>query len=729
LESASESLEKFPFWNSELSVAERVRDVLQRLTPSEKAAQMLHDAPGVPRLGIAPYNWWNECLHGVARAGTATVFPQAIALAASFDVELLGEVARAIADEARAKHHAFAAEGDFGHYKGLTFWSPNINIFRDPRWGRGHETYGECPFLTAQLGVSFVKGLQGDDPRYLKLVATAKHLAVHSGPESVRHGFDARVSQKDLFETYLPAFRALVVEGEVASVMTAYNSINGQPASASPWLLQDILRTQWGFSGYVVSDCWAIRDLHEQHRATPGPVESAAAAVKAGCDLNCGCTYEHLPAALEQGLVREAELDESVGRLFAARLRLGMFDPPERVPYASLSLDVNDSTEHRRLARRAAQQSLVLLKNDGVLPLRRGLSSLAVTGPNANAVEAALGSYSGTASHTVTALQGIRQRLPPGAKLLYAEGCKTQGTDVSSCAPDGNLTEAVLLAKRAELTVLVLGLNTQIEGELGDASNSEAAGDKLDLELPGLQQKLLEAVVAVGKPVVLVLMAGSPLSVSWAEQHVSALVQAWYPGEEGGTALADVLFGDVSPAGRLPVTFPRSLADVPAFEDYAMRGRTYRYLDAEPLFPFGFGLSYTRFAYSQLTLSCSDAQVAAELRVAVSVVVTNAGNHDSDEVVQLYVRDREASVTVPHHELRGVRRLRLLSGASERVEFSLDATSLSLIDEAGQRWLEPGDFDVFVGGSQPDPRSVALLGQAPLRAGFTLRGSPMKLPY
>jgi beta-glucosidase len=722
-------LEKLPFWDPELPIAERVRDVLSRLTAAEKAAQMLHEAPGVPRLGIPPYNWWNECLHGVARAGTATVFPQAIGLAASFDITLMGDVARAISDEARAKHHAFAAEGDYGHYKGLTFWSPNVNIFRDPRWGRGHETYGECPFLTAQLGVSFVRGLQGDDPRYLKVVATAKHLAVHSGPERLRRAFDARVSQKDLFETYLPAFRALITEGEVASVMTAYNRVNGEPASASPRLLQDVVRDSWGFDGYVVSDCWAVRDLHEQHQMTPGPVESAAAALKAGCDLNCGCTYEHLPAALEQGLVSEAELDVSVGRLFTARLRLGMFDPPSRVPFAALSLDVNDCVAHRQLARSAAQKSLVLLKNDGVLPLGRGLGSIAVIGPNANSAEVAWGSYSGTASHTVTPLAGIRERLPAGTQLCYAQGCKTQGTDVSSCAPDGNLTEAVVLAKRSDLTVLVLGLNAQIEGEDGDAGNSEAAGDKLDLELPGLQQQLLEAVVAVGKPVVLVLMVGSPLAVNWAEKHVSAIVQAWYPGEEGGSALADVLFGDVSPAGRLPVTFPRSLADVPPFEEYAMRGRSYRYLETEPLFPFGFGLSYTRFAYSELVVSPTDARLGAELRVEVSVLVTNVGAYDSDEVVQLYVRDLEASVRVARYELRGVRRLGLAAGASTRVCFELGARALSLIDERGRRWLEPGDFEIFVGGSQPDARSVELMGHAPLRARFTLVGAAQQLPY
>jgi beta-glucosidase len=718
-----------PFWNPDLSVTERVADILARLTPAEKAAQLLHDAPALPRLGIAAYNWWNECLHGVARAGTATVFPQAIGLAASFDVDLLGEVARAIAEEARAKHHAYAAEGDHGHYKGLTFWSPNVNIFRDPRWGRGHETYGECPFLTARLGVGFVRGLQGDHERYLKLVATAKHLAVHSGPEGLRHGFDARVSQKDLYETYLPAFAALVHDGGVEGVMTAYNRVNGEPASASPTLIAQILRKDWGFNGHVVSDCWAIRDIHEQHHVTPGPVESAAAALHAGCDLNCGCTYEHLPAALEQGLITVADLDRSLGRLFAARIRLGMFDPPERVPFASTPFEVIDCEAHRQLARRAAQRSLVLLKNDGVLPLASDLKALAVIGPNANAPPVLWGNYNGTPSHTVTPLDGIRARVSPSTQVYYAEGCKAQGTDLTGCAPHGNLTEAVLLARRADVTVLVLGLNAQIEGEQGDAGNSEASGDKLNLELPGLQQQLLEAVVAVGKPVVLVLVAGSALAVTWAHEHVGAMLQAWYPGQAGGSALADVLFGDVSPAGRLPVTFPRSLADVPPFEDYSMRGRTYRYLEAPPLYPFGFGLSYTRFAYTELGLSQTAMPVSAELSIEVSVTVQNVGGRASDEVVQLYVRDVESTTPVPQHELRGVQRISLSAGASQRVVFQLDAKALSLIDDAGKRVLEPGCFEIFVGGSQPDPRSAALAGQAPLAATLLLTGVALGLPY
>lgn len=717
------------FRDPNLPLAERVARLIAALTPEERAAQLLHDAPAVPRLGIPAYNWWNEGLHGVARAGTATVFPQCIGLAATFDVDLMDEVARAISDEARAKHHAFAAEGDTGHYKGLTYWSPNVNIFRDPRWGRGQETYGECPFLTSRMGVAFVRGLQQEQDGYLKLVATAKHLAVHSGPEALRHGFDARVSRKDLFETYLPAFRALVGEGDVASVMTSYNRVNGEATSASPTLLREILREGWGFQGYVVSDCWAIRDIHEQHQLTPGPEESAAAALKAGCDLNCGCTYEHLPGALARGLVTQAEIDASLEKLLYARFRLGMFDPPERVPFARIPFDVIDSPVHRRLARRAASESLVLLKNDGTLPLAPDLRSIAVIGPNADAARVLWANYCGTASHTVTPLAGIRGRSPAGVKIYYAEGCKVQGTDQTSCAPHGNLSEAVILAKRADVTVLVLGLTAEIEGEQGDAGNSEAAGDKTSLELPGLQQQLLEAVLAVGKPVVLVLVAGSPLSPPLAEERAAAIIQAWYPGEEGGSALAEVLFGDVSPAGRLPVTFPRSIADVPPFEDYSVRGRTYRFLAAPPLYPFGFGLSYTRFGYSDLALSSHRVAASPELLVEVTVTVTNLGARASDEVAQLYVRDLEASSAVPHHELRGIARVHLAPGESRRLRFELSAAALSLIDDDGQRRLEPGAFRLFVGGSQPDTRSVALLGRAPLVAELQVTGDVVTLPY
>ena len=720
--------ERLPFHDPERSVDERARDLVSRLSVEEKAGQMLHQAPALPRLGIPAYNWWNEGLHGVARAGIATVFPQAIALAAMWSARRLHEVAVSISDEARAKHHEFLRHDDRGYYKGLTYWSPNLNIFRDPRWGRGHETYGECPYLTARLGVAFVRGLQGDDPKYLKLVATPKHFAVHSGPEALRHRFDAVVSPKDLRETYLPAFHACVTEAKAESVMGAYNRTNGEPCCASQALLVEILRAEWGFGGYVVSDCWALRDLHEHHHVTKTPAESAALAVKAGCDLNCGCTYEHLPAAVAQGLVSEADLDVCLVRLFSARLRLGMFDPPERVPYAQIPYEVNDCERHAELALVAARESLVLLKNEnGLLPLARDIRSIAVLGPNADDPQVLVGNYHGTPSRSVTPLAGIRAAVAPETKVWYAEGCKRSG--VQSDVPNRTalLSEAKSMAERADVVVLCLGLDAEIEGEEGDAGSSEASGDKLSLALPGLQEQLFEAVVACGKPTVVVLLSGSPLAVGFAHERAGALLQVFYPGQAGGTALADTLFGNYSPAGRLPVTFPRSLDDVPAFVNYAMRGRTYRYLEKEPLYPFGFGLSYTRFVYSELTLS--QARLTGESDSAeIAVNVTNAGERTSDEVVELYVKALDASFSVPHHDLRGFERITLAPGETRRVSFTLSARDLSLIDDGGRRVLEPGRFRVALGGSQPDARSVALLGQAPLAAELELAGNRREIP-
>lgn len=718
----------YPFQNPDLSVEARLDDLVPRLTLAEKTAQMLHEAPAIPRLGIPSYNWWNEALHGVARAGIATVFPQAIGLAATWDVPLHTAVATVIADEARAKHHEWLRHDDRGIYKGLTFWSPNLNIFRDPRWGRGHETYGECPYLTGRFGVAFCKALQGDDPKYLKLVATAKHFAVHSGPEGLRHSFDARVTPKDLRETYLPAFHECVTEAKVYSVMPAYNRTNGEPCCASPTLLQRILREEWGFQGYIVSDCWAIKDFHENHKVTRTWEESAALAVKAGCDLNCGCTYEHIPSAVEQGLLEEKDLDPCVRRLFRARLLLGMFDPPERVPYASIPYEVNDSEEHRALALRAARESLVLLRNrDRLLPLSPDVKSIAVIGPNAHDHQVLLGNYFGMPSRSVTPLEGIRAAVSSATKVWYTSGCQHLGTKTDGLGRAGDIAEAVGMASRADVVVLCLGLSADIEGEQGDAGNSEAAGDKASLDLTGLQQRMLEAVAALGKPTVLVVLAGSPLAIGWADQHVGAVLYAWYPGEEGGTAIADVLFGRVSPAGRLPISFPRSLSDVPDFADYDMRGRTYRYLEAEPLYPFGYGLSFTNFEYSDL--SVSSPHLRAGERVTVSAQVKNAGTVASDEVVQLYVKDLEASCRVPHHSLRGFQRLHLAPGESRRVGFELGERDFSLIDEAGKRVLEPGRFRLTLGGSQPDARSVALLGQAPLAVEVELEGERTELPY
>jgi beta-glucosidase len=712
---------EFPFQNPDLPLEARLDDLVGRMTVAEKASQMLHEAPAIERLGIPAYNWWNEGLHGVARAGVATVFPQAIGLAAMWNADRLHEVAVAISDEARAKHHEFLRQGDHGMYKGLTYWSPNINIFRDPRWGRGHETYGECPYLTARLGVAFCRGLQGDDPSYLKVVATPKHYAVHSGPEGLRHSFDAVVSEKDLRETYLPAFEACIVEAKAESIMAAYNRTNGEPCSGSRTLLGKILRGEWEFGGYVVSDCWAIKDFHEAHKVTTSWEESAAMAVKAGCDLNCGCTYEHIPFAFAEGLLVEADIDVCVRRLFRARLKLGMFDPPARVPWAAIPYEKNDCEAHHALARTAARESIVLLKNEGgLLPLKKDVGTIAVIGPNAYDPHVLVANYFGVPSKAVTPLDGIRAAVSPRTRVLYTDGCKLQGTKTDGLGRAGNLSEAVSVAARADVVVLCLGLSAEIEGEQGDASNSEAAGDKVDLKLSGLQQRMMEMIVALGKPTVLCVLAGSALDLTWAQDHVGAIVYAWYPGGEGGTALADVLFGDVSPAGRLPITFPRSLDDVPDFKSYAMKGRTYRYAEKTPLYPFGYGLSYARFAYRDAAVS--SARVRAGDTVTVSATVENAGSVTSDEVVQLYVKDLEASCAVPVHDLRGFTRVRLGPGEAQTITFDLTARDLTLVNERGQRVLEPGRFRATIGGSQPDARSAELTGQSPVAIEFDVAG-------
>ncbi len=718
----------YPYQDPDLPIEVRVQDLVSRLDPIEKASLMVHEAAAIERLGIPRYVWWNECLHGVARAGVATVFPQAIGLAATFSEKRIHRVATAISDEARAKHHEYVRQGDRGMYKGLTFWSPNINIFRDPRWGRGHETYGECPFLTGRLGVAFCRGLQGDDPRYLKVVATPKHFAVHSGPEALRHRFDAVVSEKDLRETYLPAFHACIVEGQAQSIMGAYNRTNHVPCCGSPYLLDEILRQEWGFQGYVVSDCWALRDIHQNHQVTNSFEESAALALQAGCDLNCGCTFEHIPSALEQGLLTEEQIDRSLSRLFTAQMRLGLFDPPERVPYASIPYEVNDSEAHRRLALATARESMVLLQNRGnLLPLRNDLGSIAVIGPNADDPSVLLANYFGMPSRSVTPLAGIRAAVSERTKVWYTQGCKRTGTVMDGLGRAGILSEAMSMAQRADVIVLVLGLDAEIEGEQGDANNSEASGDKTDLSLPGLQERLIEDLATLGKPMVMVLLAGSPVVSHVAQAKVDAILDAFYPGEEGGTAIAEVLFGAYNPAGRLPITFPRSIRDVPEFEDYSMEGRTYRFLHKEPIYPFGFGLSYSRFQYTNASLSA--ASIGTEQSVEVSVTVQNVGKRAGDEVVQLYVKDLEASCRVAHHELRGFTRVSLAPGEARRIAFSLSPRDLSLIDETGQRVLEPGHFRISVGGSQPDPRSVALLGQAPLELGLEVVGERRRLPY
>ena len=839
---------------------ERAADLVSRMTLEEKAAQMQNNAPAIERLAVPAYDWWNEALHGVARAGAATVFPQAIGLAATFDVPLIDEVSKTISDEARAKHHEALRRGEHGRYQGLTFWSPNINIFRDPRWGRGQETYGEDPFLTARMGVSFVRGLQGDDPKYRKLDATAKHFAVHSGPEADRHHFDARPSTRDLYETYLPAFEALVKEGQVDAVMGAYNRVYGESASASKLLLRDILRRDWGFKGYVVSDCWAIVDIWKNHKIVATREEAAALAVKNGTELECGEEYSTLPEAVRKGFITEAEIDAALTQLFTARMRLGMFDPPEMVRWARIPASVNQAPEHDALSRKAAQASMVLLKNDGVLPLSRKLRRIAVVGPTADDTMALLGNYYGTPAAPVTILQGIREAVPqvevvhargvdlvegredpaatplveaqylrpaagsserglrgeyfrssdltgtpalvrvdaqigfrwdrgsptdnlmargeagPGQgvpadnfsirwsgqllppvsgsyrieaaandgfrlyldgrllldhwqpsdrlradnvsveleggraydlKLEYYDGERDAGVRLAWNMPGAKppFEEAVEAARGSDAVVFVGGLTGDVEGEEMTVNYPGfAGGDRIDMRLPSTQRKLLEAVHATGKPVVLVLTAGSALAVDWAKQHVPAILMAWYPGQRGGNAVADVLFGDANPAGRLPVTFYKADEKLPAFDDYAMKGRTYRYFDGEPLYAFGHGLSYTRFAYSDLKLDHHSA--AATQTVNVQVKVRNSGDRVGDEVVQLYLRPQRPERERARKELRGFQRITLQPGEERTLTFAFTPQAdLRYYDDQVKAYsVDAGDYEVQVGASSADIR-------------------------
>ncbi|MHB9132122.1 MAG: glycoside hydrolase family 3 C-terminal domain-containing protein [Armatimonadota bacterium] len=689
----------------DLPLAERVDSLVAQMSLREKVAQMVHRAAEIRRLGVPAYDWWNECLHGVARAGKATVFPQAIGLAATFDVPLIHRMATATSDEARAKHHEALRLGSRAQYFGLTYWTPNINIFRDPRWGRGQETYGEDPYLTARLGVAFVKGLQGDDPNYLKLVATPKHYAVHSGPEPLRHTFDAVVSGRDLRETYLPAFKACVQEAGAWSVMGAYNRTNGEPCCGSPTLLQKILRDEWGFPGYVVSDCWAIKDFHEGHHATNTPAESAVLAVKSGCDLNCGELFNELVNAVKDGLIAEADLDISVKRLMTARFKLGMFDPEERVPYAAIPPEVVHCPEHQALARQTARESIVLLKNDGnLLPLARNAKSITVIGPTAFNLDVLCGNYYGYSPQMTTILEGIINAASPGTQVHYAEGCSVAG----KAAINENYFSWML--PDTDLIIAVMGFTPALEGEEADAMDeiaSEGGGDRLRIGLPGRQLELLQRLHATGKPVVLVLTGGSPIELEWAAEHIPAIVMAWYPGEEGGNAVADVLFGDYNPAGRLPITFVKSLEQLPDFTDYAMAGRTYRFMHDEPRYRFGYGMSYTTFTYCNLWLSRD--MINAEDQVTVTAEVRNTGSRAGDEVAQLYVSDIEATVPVPLMHLEGVTRIHLQPGETQTVAFTLTSAQLAAYADDGTPFVEAGQFRIAVGGGQPDdPASEAV---------------------
>ena len=834
---------QYPYLNPDLSVEERVNDLVGRMTLDEKISQMINQAPAIERLGIPEYNWWSEGLHGIARAGLATVFPQAIGLGASWDEDMLFNVSTVISDETRAKHHQFVRKNKRFLFQGLTLWSPNINIFRDPRWGRGQETYGEDPFLTGRMGVQFVKGLQGDDSVYFKTIATVKHFAVHSGPEPERHVFDVKIAEKDFRETYLPQFEMGIKEGKAYSVMCAYNRLNDAPCCGSSHLLNDILRNEWKFKGFIVSDCEAITDIYANHKVVATPAEAAALAVKAGTDLECGKTYLNLSLAVEQKLITEKEIDVAVKRLFTARFKLGMFDPPDRVKYASIPYNVVDNQQHRALALESARKSMVLLKNENnTLPLKKDLKTVAVIGPNSDQWLMLLGNYNGVPSNPITPLRGIREKLP-NSKVLFAQGCElsdgmpmfytipgnalftednkpglkvdyynnknlsgdplfsavdstldanwqdkaprndmdddnfgvrwtgvlqpTQsgvyqlgfiGTcntqlylndsviaktvyhfrdeygdprlrksvpvqleagkkykirvDASETFADAQVQlvwaapkpdlkkEALEVARQADVIVMCMGLTPRMEGEEMDIQiDGFRGGDRTTLGLPASQEQLIKDIKALGKPVVLVLLNGSALAINWENANIPAIVEAWYPGQASGQAIADVLFGDYNPGGRLPVTFYKSEKDLPAFTDYAITTQTYRYFKGDPLYPFGFGLSYTNFQYENIKL---DATHKGGQELKLSIDVKNTGSVDGDEVVQVYAAGSNLAGHLPLRSLKAFKRINLKAGETKMVELVLPADAFSFINDKGEKMVMSGKYHVSVGGGQPN---------------------------
>ncbi|WP_179413252.1 glycoside hydrolase family 3 C-terminal domain-containing protein [Mucilaginibacter sp. E4BP6] len=691
-----------PYQNVKLTFEQRVNDLVSRMTLEEKVSQMVDEAPAIPRLGIPEYNWWNECLHGVARAGLATVFPEPIGSAASFDADLISRIGNATSDEARAKYNDFIRQGKHGRYEGLTFWSPNINIFRDPRWGRGMETYGEDPYLTSVMGVNFIKGLQGNDPKYLKLVATAKHYMVHSGPESERHRFNATTDQYDFLDTYLPAFKKSVQEGKAFSIMSAYNSYNGVAASANIFLLSKVLRQELGFNGYVVSDCDAVADIYEGHKEAANKEEASAMAVTAGTDLNCGSTYRALVDAVKSGLISEDRINTSVKRLLMARFKLGMFDPDNMVKYASIPYNIVNSKAHQQLALEAARKSIVLLKNaNQMLPLSKGIKNIAIIGPNANDEKMLWGNYNGIPAETVTPLQGIKAKLPD-ANVVYARGCELAETTgvIDSAKVKQNFDEAISVATKSDVVIMFLGLSPRLEGEeMKVQAKGFSGGDRETIDLPKPQEDLIKAISNLHKPLVLVLLNGSALAINWEAENVPAIIDAWYGGQAAGTAIADVLFGDYNPAGRLPVTFYKSTDDLPDFHDYSMRNRTYRYFNGEPLYPFGYGLSYTTFKYSKI-------KVPQGLTTGESYTVTtqiqNTGNKAGEEIVQLYVKHLDNGIRKPIVALKGFKRIYFKAGEIKTISFNISPESLSLVDKNNKQTERAGISQIFIGGAQPD---------------------------
>lgn len=715
------------YMDETLSFRERAKDLVSRMTLEEKVYQTLHGAPAIERLGVKAYNYWNEALHGVARAGVATVFPQAIGLAATFDEDFIEEIADCISTEGRGKFNMQQEYGDTDIYKGLTFWSPNVNIFRDPRWGRGHETFGEDPYLTSRLGVRFINGIQGHHEKYLKAAACAKHFAVHSGPEDERHSFNAIASAKDMRETYLPAFKACVKEAHVEAVMGAYNRTNDEPCCGSRTLLKDILRGEWGFEGHVTSDCWAIKDFHEYHMVTAGPKESVALAMNNGCDLNCGNINGNLIQAEEDGLISEETIEQSVARLFETRMKLGLFDGSDSNPYNAISYDVVDCDGHKALNLKAAEKSITLLKNENnMLPLKKeSIKKIGIIGPNADNRRALVGNYEGTASEYVTIIDGIREYLGDSVRIMYSEGCSICRDRISGLAQSNDRTaEARAVAAESDVVIACFGLDPSLEGEEGDQGNEFASGDKPNLNLPGIQEDVLKAIYESNKPVVLVLLSGSAVAVPWADEHIPAIVQGWYPGAQGGRAIARVLFGDVNPEGKLPVTFYRTTEELPDFRDYSMEGRTYRYMKNEALYPFGYGLSYTSYDISDVKADTDKLGVGKKVKISASI--SNTGNMDGAQTVQVYVKS--LSEGAPNCQLKFLKKVWLAAGETKQVEFTLDAGSFGLYIDDGVKVLAKGNYEVYVGMSQPDERSAALTGKRPVCLAFRYDGDDAVVP-
>jgi beta-glucosidase len=700
-----------PWMNEKLSVEERVELLIHVMTTEEKLSQLLDESPAIERLGILPYNWWNEALHGVARSGRATVFPQAIGMAATFDEQLLFRVASAISDEARAKFNIAQANQNYSKYAGLTFWTPNINIFRDPRWGRGQETYGEDPYLTSRLGLAFVRGLQGDNPRYLKTAACAKHFAVHSGPEALRHEFNAAPPRSDLYETYLPAFETLVREGKVEAVMGAYNRVYGEPACGSAFLLDTLLRQRWGFKGHIVSDCGAIDDIYKTHKSVSTSDSAAAMAALAGVNLNCGCTYKSLDEALGKKMIQEETVNNLIRPLLATRFKLGLFDKKSHNPYNSIGSEVIESAAHKALAREVAAKSFVLLKNaNGVLPLRKDIRSIYVTGPFAADASILLGNYYGLSSSLSTILEGITSKVSLDTRIDYKPGTLLNQFDVNPINWAGGE------AHNADAIVAVLGISGMLEGEEGESIASPYKGDRLDLNLPENQVHYLRALRnKYKKPLIVIITSGSPVTLSEVDSLADAVLFVWYPGQEGGNAVADVLFGDVSPSGRLPVTFPMSVSQLPPYEDYSMQGRTYKYMTESPLYPFGYGLSYTTFAYSESRLR------EAEGKLELSLDVKNTGNREGDEMVQLYLVKPGAGKTAPLRSLAGVKRVSLKPGETKRVTMFLPFESMASVNDRGDKLLVKGEYSLILSAAAPVERSLELGATNRLELKYTVK--------